>query len=215
MFLLLLFIYSFLCSTLLTLFCPLVLPVILYPCLQCCVMCCCLWCCLLLVSCSVVCLFILLFFFYCYGDHRDLHLLTLSFPTRRSSDLGKEDRRGPGGVSRALHRSRRDGQGHPLGPARHHRLRPAIHRRSLAAAQDRRRPRRRDLRMHRLQHLHLALQHEQHHRLHAESDGDGGVSARLAPGAIRTDEVAQGSARGGRRPVRPRMRARPWLARDQ
>src|SRR5690554_6962726 len=25
----------------------------------------------------------LLFFFYCYGDHRDLH----SFPTRRSSDL--------------------------------------------------------------------------------------------------------------------------------
>src|SRR5438045_6750659 len=24
------------------------------------------------------------FFFYCYGDHRDLH----SFPTRRSSDLG-------------------------------------------------------------------------------------------------------------------------------
>src|SRR5437773_8268767 len=24
-----------------------------------------------------------LFFFYCYGDHRDLH----SFPTRRSSDL--------------------------------------------------------------------------------------------------------------------------------
>src|SRR5687768_17843961 len=26
---------------------------------------------------------LLLFFFYCYGDHRDLH----SFPTRRSSDL--------------------------------------------------------------------------------------------------------------------------------
>src|SRR5438876_4921214 len=26
-----------------------------------------------------------LFFFYCYGDHRDLH----SFPTRRSSDLSK------------------------------------------------------------------------------------------------------------------------------
>src|SRR5688572_33341325 len=25
----------------------------------------------------------LMFFFYCYGDHRDLH----SFPTRRSSDL--------------------------------------------------------------------------------------------------------------------------------
>src|SRR3546814_18012872 len=27
------------------------------------------------------------FFFYCYGVHRDLHLLTPSFPTRRSSDL--------------------------------------------------------------------------------------------------------------------------------
>src|SRR5206468_12087593 len=29
-----------------------------------------------------------LFFFYCYGDHRDLH----SFPTRRSSDLGLRHR---------------------------------------------------------------------------------------------------------------------------
>src|SRR3546814_255697 len=27
------------------------------------------------------------FFFSCYGDHRDLHVLTHSFPTRRSSDL--------------------------------------------------------------------------------------------------------------------------------
>src|SRR3546814_11217008 len=27
------------------------------------------------------------FFFYCYGDHRDLHVRTRSFPTRRSSDL--------------------------------------------------------------------------------------------------------------------------------
>src|SRR3546814_14333007 len=29
----------------------------------------------------------MIFFFYCYGDHRDLHGLTHSFPTRRSSDL--------------------------------------------------------------------------------------------------------------------------------
>src|SRR6266536_5040296 len=29
------------------------------------------------------------FFFYCYGDHRDLH----SFPTRRSSDLRRPGRR--------------------------------------------------------------------------------------------------------------------------
>src|SRR3546814_19848175 len=28
-----------------------------------------------------------IFFFYGYGDHRDLHVLTHSFPTRRSSDL--------------------------------------------------------------------------------------------------------------------------------
>src|SRR3546814_7711337 len=27
------------------------------------------------------------FFFSCYGDHRDLHVLTHSFPTLRSSDL--------------------------------------------------------------------------------------------------------------------------------
>src|SRR6056297_1318826 len=27
------------------------------------------------------------FFFKCYGDHRYLHVLTHSFPTRRSSDL--------------------------------------------------------------------------------------------------------------------------------
>src|SRR3546814_15861560 len=30
---------------------------------------------------------VLVFFFYCDGDHRDLHVLTHSFPTRRSSDL--------------------------------------------------------------------------------------------------------------------------------
>src|SRR3546814_20391995 len=28
-----------------------------------------------------------MFFFYLYGDHRDLHVLTPSFPTLRSSDL--------------------------------------------------------------------------------------------------------------------------------
>src|SRR3546814_11011802 len=33
---------------------------------------------------SVFCLF---FFFSLYADHRDLHVLTHSFPTRRSSDL--------------------------------------------------------------------------------------------------------------------------------
>src|SRR3546814_16349561 len=42
-------------------------------------------CCLLLVAC--VCLYLFLFFFKLSGDHRDLHVLTHSFPTRRSSDL--------------------------------------------------------------------------------------------------------------------------------
>src|SRR3546814_10480669 len=32
-----------------------------------------------------------IFFFKCYGDHRDLHVLTHSFPTRRSSDLAARD----------------------------------------------------------------------------------------------------------------------------
>src|SRR3546814_7388964 len=30
-------------------------------------------------------------FFVCYADHRDLHVLTLSVPTPRSSDLGDEE----------------------------------------------------------------------------------------------------------------------------
>src|SRR3546814_1867085 len=32
-------------------------------------------------------MFLLYFFLYGYGDHRDLHVLTHSYPTRRSSDL--------------------------------------------------------------------------------------------------------------------------------
>src|SRR3546814_9100954 len=42
-----------------------------------------------------MCMCVLLFFFELYGDHPDLHLLTNSFPTLRSSDLtGCTDRRG-------------------------------------------------------------------------------------------------------------------------
>src|SRR3546814_7696444 len=41
------------------------------------------------------------FFSYGYGDHRDLHGLTRSFPTRRSSDLVVAD--GGGGYSAAGH----------------------------------------------------------------------------------------------------------------
>src|SRR3546814_8330696 len=42
------------------------------------------------------------FFFYLYGDHLDLHLMTPSFPTRRSSDLTRLCQ-----LCRRLYRSRR------------------------------------------------------------------------------------------------------------
>src|SRR3546814_9578001 len=49
---------------------------------------------LIMLLCDAVCLF----FFECYGDHRDLHVLTHSFPTRRSSDLYPDRSGGLGGV---------------------------------------------------------------------------------------------------------------------
>src|SRR3546814_3411166 len=39
------------------------------------------------VSCDVCLWLVMCFFFEGFGDHRDLHVLTHSFPTRRSSDL--------------------------------------------------------------------------------------------------------------------------------
>src|SRR3546814_21109451 len=45
-----------------------------------------------------MCLF--LFFCLCDGDHRDLHALTPSFPTLRSSDLYRGGRRYPGVAAR-------------------------------------------------------------------------------------------------------------------
>src|SRR5438094_1914801 len=45
-------------------------------------------------SCALLCVS----FFYCSGDHRDLH----SFPTRRSSDLRAEARRARARLSRAF-----------------------------------------------------------------------------------------------------------------
>src|SRR3546814_20061866 len=44
-------------------------------------------------GCLMLCC-ILCFFFSVYGDHRDLHVLTHSFPTRRSSDLPASFNRG-------------------------------------------------------------------------------------------------------------------------
>src|SRR3546814_11024299 len=37
------------------------------------------------------CICFVVFLFYGYGDHRDLHVLTHAFPTRRSSDLLRGD----------------------------------------------------------------------------------------------------------------------------
>src|SRR3546814_11722330 len=42
------------------------------------------------------------FFFYWYGDHRDLHGLTHSFPTRRSSDLAARSSCGEAGGRREM-----------------------------------------------------------------------------------------------------------------
>src|SRR3546814_11413452 len=42
----------------------------------------------LIIANLVIQIFYYVFFFYCYVDHRNLHVLTHSFPTRRSSDLG-------------------------------------------------------------------------------------------------------------------------------
>src|SRR3546814_14954727 len=43
------------------------------------------------VTLDLIVVFILIryVFFLCYGDHRELHVLTHSFPTRRSADLSK------------------------------------------------------------------------------------------------------------------------------
>src|SRR3546814_9429265 len=58
-----------------------------------------------------ICVFVY-FFFECYGDHRDLHVLTHSFPTRRSSDLSAGlgsavSSADPAELRRELHRAHR------------------------------------------------------------------------------------------------------------
>src|SRR3546814_20270802 len=52
-------------------------------------------------------LFVCLIFYYLYGDPRDLPVLTHSFPTRRSSDLGIQRDPGQPGARRP------PGRGHP------------------------------------------------------------------------------------------------------
>ena len=68
---------------------------------------------------------------------------------------GRGQRAGPHG--RAYHQPRRHGRDHQVGPGRHHRCGPALDLRPLPAQEDRGRAARRRSRMHRLQHVHLAL----------------------------------------------------------
>src|SRR3546814_6152251 len=60
--------------------------------------------CLLYLLVSALCL---VFFFLLYADHRDLHLLTHSFPTRRSSDLSRARGRRSTGLMTTSRRSSR------------------------------------------------------------------------------------------------------------
>jgi len=82
---------------------------------------------------------------------------------------------------RALHQPRHHGRRHPLRRHRHHRRRAPLDRRSLPAAEDRTGPLRRDPRVHRLQHLRLALRHRCADRVHPERHARRGVPPRLAP----------------------------------
>ena len=95
------------------------------------------------------------------------------------------------------------------GRARHHRHLPPVDLRPVPADEDRRGPPRRHPRVHRLQHLHLALgDRRPAAHLHAERDRGRGVPPRLASGAVHA-----GRERRQRR-ARRRRRARPgWSAR--
>src|SRR3546814_2186769 len=83
------------------------------------------------------------FFFYCYAYHRDLHLLTHSFPTRLSSDLDPDRarlwRRGPQGAGSAPAMADRAAAGRGGGGGYPTAVQPAGHSPS-ARAVPRRRP---------------------------------------------------------------------------
>ena len=95
----------------------------------------------------------------------------------------EEHRQRAGARRRPGHQPGRHGADRDLRPGRHHRRRPALDRGPLPAQQDRRGAPRRHPRVHRLQHVHLALgDRRAAAHLHPERDLDGGVPARLAPG---------------------------------
>ena len=121
---------------------------------------------------------------------------------------GREEHRQRAGAGRRPgHQPRRHGADRDVGPGRHHRRRPALDRRPLPAQQDRRGPPRRYPRVHRLQHVHLALGDRRAAAdLHPERDLHGGVPARLAPGEVREGGGPLLGPRGGRRAGRDGVR---------
>src|SRR3546814_11982777 len=69
-----------------------------------------------------VLVYLIYFLLSCYCYHRDLHVLTHSFPTRRSSDL--VDRADLRGRRRGTHRDRRGGQPRHPEPSTHRHVIP-------------------------------------------------------------------------------------------
>ena len=101
---------------------------------------------------------------------------------------------------RALHQPRHDGGGGPIGGHTDHCCSPSVDRGPVLAQEDRGGALRRDPRMHRVQHLRLALPSERADHLHSERDVGRGISARLASGALHEgrEQRSERPGRGGR-----------------
>ena len=126
-------------------------------------------------------------------------------PWQKARQGGREE---AGARRRPLHEPRPDGRGDHVRLARHHRHLPPVDLRPVAPAQDRRGTPGRHPRVHRLQHLHLALgDRRPAAHLHAERDRGRGVPARLASREVRAgQERRQRRARRRRRPGRDGVR---------
>ena len=122
---------------------------------------------------------------------------------------GEEGLEEAGARRRALHEPGPDGRGDQRGQARHHRHLPPVDLGSVPAEEDRRGPARRHPRVHRLQHLHLALGDRRPAAdLHAERDRRRGVPARLAPGEASTPPRTPTTTCSWSAPGRPGWSAR-------
>ena len=144
------------------------------------------------------------------GRGRDAVALLSAGPRASLAGRRQGDLQEAGARRRPLDEPGPDGRGDQRGQARHHRHLPPVDVRSVPAAEDRRGPARRHPRVHRLQHLHLALgDRRAADDLHAERDRRRGVPARLAPGALH-----QGGERRQRRARRRRRAGRDGVRDD-